>query len=243
MNIIIPLTKLEFINYSGYSQPVLLIEENGYPLINYFINNLKQIDGFKNYVFIVSMEDCLNHKIDKVIKVILPEAKIKILNDKTKGAPCSILMAIDMIDKTDQTIILNADQFFDFDLNKKLKQFIDLNSDAGVFTFEAIHPRWSYIIFDEDNNEVIQAEEKNPISKNAIAGFYYFKNFELFFKGSLSAILDESFTNDQLYTSSVINKIILDNKKVHNIKIENSKYFSFYSKSRLEEFKKNITNV
>ena len=243
MNIIVPLMNLGLLNYSGYTQPVLLIEERGYPLINYLINNLRLINGDKNYVFIVSTRDCTEHKIDKIIKIILPEAKIKILNDKTKGAPCSILMAIDMIDKSAATIIVNGDQYFDLSLNENLNQFIDLNSDAGVLTFEAIHPRWSYVICDKNSNEVIQAEEKKPISKNAIAGFYYFKNFELFFQGSLEAILDESYTNDQLYTSAILNKIILQNKKVHALKIDNSKYFSFYSKSRLEEFKETIRNV
>lgn len=238
MNLVIPLTKLKYFSEDEYNLPIALLEVNGYPLINYVIENLLSIKNVTNYLFILNENDCLEYKLDKIIKVILPQAKIKKLKEATIGSPCSIVMASEYIDKDSPILIVNSDQFFDLDLNEQLSFFKKHKSDVGLIVFEAIHPRWSYILNREDTNEVIEVSEKKPISKKAIAGFYYFEEYELFFQSTMKSIQNESFLNNQLYTSAVVNHAILKNRKVVSSLIGNNTYYSFYSKSRLETFKK-----
>jgi NDP-sugar pyrophosphorylase family protein len=145
-------------------------------------------------------------------------------------------MAVDKLNKDDESIIVNADQIFDYNLNKTISKFRSQHSDAGVISFESVHPRWSYVKTDNEDN-ILQTAEKEPISKNAIAGFYYFKSFSLFIESAFNAIEIEDYYNDNLYTSALINQLILLNKKVINYKISPSNYKSFYSPQNIKEFK------
>lgn len=240
MNIIVPLTKLQYLNSNEFNYPVSLIEIKGYPLIKYAIDNLNSISGENNFVFILSKDDCVKFRLDNLIKVLVPSAKVVILDSKTKGAPCSILMAIKEISKNNKTLIVNSDQYFNLDFNKCINDLIDSKADAGIVSFDAIHPRWSFVSLDSSRKIVLQSSEKNPISRNAIAGIYYFKEFNTFFNSTIKAIEMEDYLNDQLYTSSILNQVILDNKIISNISIDSKKYFSFYSIDRINEFKKII---
>ena len=148
-------------------------------------------------------------------------------------------MAVDSVNKDDDTIIINADQIFSTDINLLIKEFRNEKSDAGLISFDSVHPRWSYVMCDENNN-VLQAEEKNPISRYAIAGFYYFKSFNDFIESAFAAIEIEDFHEDKLYTSALINQMILLNKKVSNKVIESKDYISFYSTQKISEFERYI---
>ncbi len=50
---------------------------------------------------------------------------------------------------------------------------------AYILTFDADHPRYSYVELDE-NGTAIRTAEKVVISNNAILGGYYFKSGRLF---------------------------------------------------------------
>lgn len=241
MNIIVPLSKLSYSMEEGYSYPTALLEVEGFPLIKNFIENILNIDGDNNIVFILKEEDCTKFHIDSVIKVLCPSAKICYLKELPKGAVCSILMASDLILSDKETIVLNADQFFKCSLNPLLDE-IRKSFDVGVLYFEAVHPRWAYVELDEDNTTVLKSAEKNPISKNAIAGFYYFRDFKLFSETAFKALEFEDEVNGQFYTSALINQAILLSKKVGALKINNENYYTFYSNNRIKEFEKYIRN-
>lgn len=238
MNVIIPLTRINTANNDGFSYPIILTEIHGVPLLSYVIDNIRSLKNSTNIVFILSEKDCLNYKIDSVLKVLIPSCKICTIINPTKGAPCSILMSISMLDISKETLILNADQFFDLDLNQPLNEFRAKKSSAGIITFKSAHPRWSSALL-EKGKFVSQISEKNPISSNAIAGFYYFETLKLFMEGAFSMIESEDLVNEQFYTSIVLNHIILQNKEVVNYSIESDKYFSFYTMNRVKEFEKN----
>jgi len=240
MNIIVPLSKLSFQSEDGYSFPTTLLEVEGFPLIKNFIKNILSIEGENNIVFILKEEDCAKYHIDSVIKVLCPSAKFCYLKDLPKGAVCSILMASSLIGKELETIVLNADQYFNCDLNAYIKE-IRKQFDVGVLYFEAVHPRWAFVELENDNSPIVtKCAEKNPISKHAIAGFYYFSDYMLFMTTAFRAIEFEDEVNGQFYTSALINQAILLNKRVGALKIQNHNYFTFYSKNRIQEFEKYI---
>lgn len=239
MNIVIPLAGMSIFDTKNFFYPAPLIDVDGLPLIQYVTENLETIEGDKKYVYIIKEEDSIKYHLDNTLKLLTPNCEIIKLKAKTKGAVCSILLAIDSIDKEEETIIVNADQVFDCNLNLILKNFRQRKADGAVITFNSVHPRWSYILSDDDLN-VLQAVEKNPISKNAIAGFYYFKSFNLFVDSAFRAIEIEDFYNENLYTSALLNQLILMNKNVVNYQIEAKKYKSFYSPQTIKEFENYI---
>jgi dTDP-glucose pyrophosphorylase len=240
MNIIMPLAGISNFDSKNNYYPLLLREVLGKPLIQYVIENLLTIEGDNKFIYIVKQEDCLKFHLDNTLKLLTPNCEVVVLKNKTFGAVCSILMAVDSVNKNDDTIIVNADQVFNTDINTLIKELRDEKSDAGLITFDSVHPRWSYVLCDE-NNKVLQAEEKNPISRFAIAGFYYFKSFNDFIECAFGAIEIEDFYEDKLYTSSLINQMILLNKKVTHKSIDSKNYISFYSPQKIAEFERYIS--
>jgi len=240
MNIILPLAGLSNFDNNNNFYPLPLREIYGKPLIQYVVENLLTIEGDNRFIYILKEEDCLKFHLDNTLKLLTPNSEVVVLKSETFGAVCSILMAVDRVNKDDDTIIVNADQVFDINLNLIINQLRDERSDAGLITFESVHPRWSYVMCDKNNN-VLQAQEKNPISRFAIAGFYYFKSFNDFIESAFEAIEIEDYYNNKLYTSALINQMILLNKKVTNKLIDSKDYISFYSSQKITEFERYLS--
>lgn len=224
-NPLFPLTDFPF------SKP--LIEIEGKSIIQMTIENLQKINKNIHFVFLVKEEDCKKFYLDQVLKIISKNncTVIKIENN-TKGALCTALLAIDEIDNDLPLIISNGDQILKEDLNKVLGYFE--NFDAGIICFESIHPRWSFIR--SEGNLVVETAEKRPISKDAIAGFFYFNKGSYFIKSSMECIKKDANYKEAYYISSAFNELILMNKQVSYYKIPNEKYDCFYSPEKIKEF-------
>lgn len=236
INILIPLAgKNKFFPESEYPFPKPLIEICDKTMIEMVINNFKNLDDI-NYIFIVNEKDCKKFHIDNTLKLLTDnQCEIIKIQGETKGAACSVLMAIEYINNDEELIISNADQVIEEDLNKIVnysKQY-----DGGVITFESVHPRWSYVKTDE-NNFVIEAAEKRPISKNAIAGFYYFKKGKDFVNSAMNMIKKDANVNGIYYIAPSLNEMILNHKRISIYKIDNNKYFTFYIPQKIEEYKR-----
>lgn len=237
INILIPLAgKNQFFPEAEYPFPKPLIEFNGKTMIEHIIDNFVTIEKEKQFIFIVNSEDCKKYHLDNVLN-ILTEYKCKIikLDNETKGAACSAMMAVEYIDNDTPLIISNADQLFDICLDEVISNFE--KSDAGVITFESIHPRWSYVRLN-DENKVTETAEKRPISKSAIAGFYYFKNGKDFISSSSKMIKKDASVNGLYYVSPVLNEMVLENKTIDIFKIENVKYHTFYTPQKIKEYER-----
>jgi dTDP-glucose pyrophosphorylase len=219
---------------SEYQYPKPLIDLHGKPLIEYVVENLSSINDINKFYFIVKESTCAKYHLDNTIKLLCPKAEIVYLKNPTSGAVCSILMAIDNIPHNEECIIVNSDQILLTDLNKTIQDFRKLKVDAGVLTFSSVHPRWSYVLVED--KRAVQFAEKNPISKNAIAGFYYFKKFDAFVKNACKTIEDDDQLNGNFYVSAVLNQFILDGKNITTQQIESTNYLSLYSAQKIKEF-------
>jgi NDP-sugar pyrophosphorylase family protein len=223
----------EFIK-AGYIYPKPLIDVQGKPLIQYTLDNLIEIDAPKKFIFIVRDEDCRKYHIDNTLKLLTDDCAIVKLSSNTKGALCTVLMAIDDVNESKELLILNSDQVLDIDYNEVIKKFRGENADSGLVTFNSVHPRWSYAKL--EGAEVVQTAEKNPISRNAIAGFYYFSNSNAFFQAAFKTILFQDSIDGIFYLSPVINQYVLGNKVNRHFPIDSSLYHSFYSPQKVKEF-------
>jgi NDP-sugar pyrophosphorylase family protein len=235
LKIIIPIagTSDLFIK-AGFLYPKPLIEINGTPMIELVIDKTKSITTKHQLIFVLKEEDVNKYHLDNTLKLLSPESQMVILKNGTKGALCSILMTIDYVEDNDSILILNGDQIINTDFNEIIDWFNLKKADVGIVTFNSIHPRWSFAKI--ENNFVVQTAEKNPISNNAIAGFYYFSNAKIFFENSFQCILNDVQLEGNFYISPVINEFILKNKKVFNYNVEKSNYHSFYSPQMINDY-------
>ena len=226
INIIVPLAiKHKDIN----TYPIYLNTYNNRMIIEHVINNYKEIDQQNNkMIFIIHKDSCIKFNFDKTLDLIRPKnSKIIVLNNYTQGAPCSVMMAIDEINFDDELLVVNSDQILNIDLSKKIKDIRENNVDGCSLIVDSAHPRWSYVKIDK-NNFIYHAEEKNPISRNAIAGFYYYKRAENFFNNCMEMIENNTRYKNNFYLSHIYNEMILSGLNIYAIKISNKDLLSFH---------------
>jgi dTDP-glucose pyrophosphorylase len=220
----------------GYTYPKYLVEINGKPLIEYVINTIKDLCNAK-FIFAVLKEDCEKFHLDSVIDLLIPSAKIVQIEQVARGAACTALLAIEYIHNDEPLLIINGDQIVDVDIFKAIQQFQAENLDGGIITFDSVHPRWSYVRLN-DENLVIEASEKRPISKYATAGTYYFRKGSDFIKATMSMIEKDANVNGLYYVCPSYNEMILNQAKIGTYHIEREKYISVATPEGIENFKK-----
>lgn len=239
INIVIPLAgKSGFFDGPEYKYPDVLNEVLGKTMIELVVENFNQINDDKRYVFIINKEESDKYHIDNILKLITDNnCEIVKLSNKTKGAVCSCLMAIDFINNNDDLIIANGNQIIEEDFNKILEDFKKRSLDSGIICFDSVHPKWSYARLDEKDN-VVETTEKNPISKNAIAGFYYFKRGKEFVEASMKLIEKDANFEGKYYIAPTINELVLENMKIGIYRIQPNQYNSFYSPQKIKEYER-----
>jgi NDP-sugar pyrophosphorylase family protein len=237
LNILVPLSvQSMFFESSDYPFPKPLIEIDGKPMIQHLVENLSTIAGNKRFIFVLRDEDCSRYHLDSTVRLLAGDDSIIIrLLNQTKGAACSALLAIDHIGNDEPLLIVNGDQIFDLDLNLLLTRFRTIGSDAGCLTFDSVHPRWSYVRL-EGEHDIVETAEKHPISRHAIAGFYYFARGADFVLAAQHSIRKDTSVDDVYYIAPVLNELVLLNRKLTALSIPNAAYHTFYSPKKIEEY-------
>ncbi|MBO1273666.1 hypothetical protein J3L11_18725, partial [Shewanella sp. 4t3-1-2LB] len=242
LNILIPLSGSNTFKVNdNKSFPRILNDVGGKLLIERAAAPFIKLGLSKNIIVALPKNEAEKYQLDKVIGLLGPEVRTCEINGNTKGAACSALLAIESLDLDSPLIISSFEQVLDFDLAPYVKTFIDEQVDAGVLTFEAIHPKWSFVKTDR-NGYVTQAAEKMPISKEAVAGLFYYKTAKLFIEAAKSMIRKDIKTNDSFYISPTLNEIILKEGIVKAIPIDKSKYFHINDEHSLDAFETKVAD-
>ncbi|BCK25590.1 TPA: nuclear transport factor 2 family protein [Vibrio cholerae] len=242
INILIPLAgKNTFKTNQANSFPKILNEIGGKLLVERAAAAFVNLDFAKKLVVALPKEESEKYRLNKVLSLLSPDLELCNINGNTQGAVCSALLAIEnlMLDKP--LIISSFDQVLDFDLNPYVQRFLDEGVDAGVLTFDAIHPKWSYVNVDENFN-VFQAAEKTPISRHAVAGFYFFKSASSFIEAAKEMIRKDEKTNGLFFIAPVLNEIILKEGVVKAIPIDKNRYYHINDEHALENFEEAIVS-
>ncbi len=237
MNLVIPIASgSNFFKIEEFGYPKPLIEIMGRPMIQHVIENITTNIEFKKIIFIVKQDDCEKYHLDQTLSLLSPITPVVIkVRGETQGALCSVLLAIDHIYDDEPLIIANADQIFDGGVAEVIASFIASPLDAACAAFNSVHPRWSYVRLNQEGN-VVEAAEKRPISRNAIAGLYLYKKGKEFIKNSMNSIKNGSSTDGKYFISPVFNEYVLSGKAVGCFSIDNQRYHSFYTPQKIYEY-------
>jgi dTDP-glucose pyrophosphorylase len=108
-------------------------------------------------------------------------------------------------------LIANSDQIIEYSKENfnTVRRFT--NFDASVFTFRAVHPKWSFVKTNS-RGVVTEVAEKNPISDIATCGIYYYRKGSDFVKYAEEMIEKDIRVNNEFYIAPVYNELILDEK-------------------------------
>ena len=237
MQVLIPISaRSPFFPEEDYFFPKPLIEVAGRPMIELVIVMLKKQLKDANFTFVIDQNDARTFSIDRTVELAAGQGTCVVERmGNTSGALCSCLLAIDALDPEAPLLISNSDQITTADLGAHIARFQKAHADAGVVTFDSIHPRWSYVV-EADDNRVVQTFEKKVVSRNAIAGLYYFRKAGQFLDAAQKTILNDMCVDGAFFISSAINQTILDGGDVMYSTIDGREYHSFYAPSRITEF-------
>jgi len=238
LTLVVPIGGRIFFEKPNDIYPIILTHILGKPILHYALKGLSQIPGEKKFVFISPREFENKYKLSNILKLLLDSPfKVHLLDQSTRGMPCSLLLAADLIDPDSPVLVAGCDQFVDWELGKELDSFQKKGIDSGIFCFPSIHPKWSYAKLNSNNN-VLEVREKQPISSNALASLHYFKQGALMFD-CIKKMIKRAETVEGLYfLSPALNELILENKIVEAVQIDNQKYFKFYDYNQVEAFSK-----
>jgi bifunctional N-acetylglucosamine-1-phosphate-uridyltransferase/glucosamine-1-phosphate-acetyltransferase GlmU-like protein len=220
------------LNDSGY--PFYLTELEGIPLIERLVNQCQSIKGAK-FHFAIPDNDVKQWHLDSVIKQLAPQGHLIRVNGNTAGAACTALLAVEYIDNDEPLLILNMNDMLQVNFIEVINDFITRQLCAGTIVFHSIHPRYSYVSLDE-NDFVIEAAEKNPISQLATAGFYWFARGKDFIAATHSMIAKDAHVDGQFYICPVFNELILAHAKIGVYQINNQHYHPLKSARQIQHF-------
>jgi len=242
LNIIIPMSGASLYETSAdFIYPKILTEINNRTLLEYSQDIFTTLTEEHKSLFIVPADKLTKLALGNIIELISPSAVIIPLQGMTKGAVCSSMMAIDEINLDEELIISSADHYINDDLQQVLDYFRSLEADAGVLTFESVHPKWSFAKAN-DEGFVVQTAEKNAISRNAIAGLYYFKKGSDFIEAAKELIRKDNSIDNNFYLSSSLNEMVLKGKKIVMRPLADSVYHNFYDAHAVKAFEMSHVN-
>lgn len=211
MNVIIPMAGAgSRFQAAGYTFPKPLIEVNGKPMIQVVVENLN-IDA--KHIFIVQKEHYEKYNLKYLLNLISNDCEIVQVDGLTEGAACTTLLAKQFIDNDEPLLYANSDQYLDWDSNEFMYSMEADGVDAGILTFTATHPKWSFAKVN-DEGYVTEVAEKKPISDLATAGIYYWAKGSDYVKYAEQMIANDTRVNNEFYVCPVFNEAITDGKKI-----------------------------
>jgi HAD superfamily hydrolase (TIGR01509 family) len=218
LNVLIPMAGAgSRFETAGYTFPKPLIEVRGKPMIQVVVENLN-IDA--RFIYIVQKSHYEKYNLEYLLRLISPRCTIVQVEGVTEGAACTTLLAREFIDNNDSLVIANSDQFIEWNSSETLYSFMANGIDGGMVTFNATHPKWSYVKID-DNGIVMQVAEKIPISNLATVGIYFWKKGSDYVNYADQMIKKDIRTNGEFYVCPVFNQAIEDGKKFKVRNVEN----------------------
>ncbi|MGI9571718.1 MAG: HAD-IA family hydrolase [Candidatus Actinomarinaceae bacterium] len=218
LNVLIPMAGAgSRFEAAGYTFPKPLIEVKGKPMIQVVVENL---NCESPHTFLVQQQHREKYNLDTLLNIISPDCNIIEVNGITQGAACTTLLSKDIINNNNPLLIANSDQYVDWNTSEFLYKMQEQDADAGILTFESTHPKWSFVKINEDG-DVIQVAEKNPISNIATVGIYYWKKGSDYVKYAEKMIEKNIRHNNEFYVCPVFNEAIKDGKKIKTFDIKN----------------------
>ncbi|WP_174804239.1 glycosyltransferase family 2 protein [Martelella limonii] len=214
--------------------PLYMTEFNEEMVLERQIAALQKLEP-RDIIFCVRSTDISNFNVDDMIRQSADNAICVEVAGPTAGSVCTALLAAEHIDDNEEVVLVAADELIDTDLSEIVKAFRARQCDAGVLSFRSVHPRYSFALVDEDGN-VCEIAEKKPISKHALASFYYFRSGRDFVRSALNVVRKDRKINNAFYISQTINEMILRHAKVGIEHIANDCFHPLKTEMQLAQY-------
>lgn len=221
-------------NSDGDGYPIWLSEVDDQLLLERQVRALSLVDS-PRLVFAFRREDVESFHLGEITQQIAPRSTIVELKRDTAGAACTALMSLGLINLDEEIVVASATDHIDADYAAIVAEFKAQGADAGIVTFESLHPRYSFVRVD-DSGQVLEAAEKRPISRVANAGLYWYARASDFFDSLKAMIIKDAHVNGRFYISPSLNELVLRQKKVLAYRLQADQYHPLKANKHVEVF-------
>ena len=192
-------------------------------------------DPKARFIFCFRRADVERHHLKDIAGLMAPGAAVIEIRRETRGAACTAMLAVGHMDLEDELIVASATDHIEVDYAAAIASFRAKGADAGVMTFESLHPRYAYVRVDAEGF-VTEAAEKRPISRKANAGFFWFKRAGDFVDALQQMILKDAQVQDRFFISPALNELILEQKKIATFPLAANQYHPLKAVSQVEAY-------
>jgi hypothetical protein len=192
-------------------------------------------DRQARFVFCFRRSDVERYHLKDIVAQMAPGCAVVEIRRETRGAACTAMLAIGKMDLAAELIVVSATDHIDVDYAAVIAGFRERGADAGVMTFESLHPRYSYVRTDAQG-WVTEAAEKRPISRTANAGCFWFKRAGDFFEALQQMILKDAQVQDRFFLSPALNELILEQKRIATFPLAANQYHPLKALSQVEAY-------
>jgi NDP-sugar pyrophosphorylase family protein len=219
---------------AGVEIPKPLIEVDGAPMF------LKAVSSFRNSpwpVHVVAVVRALDQKLfglRDAIEAAIPGADVVELDRNTRGAAETALEGLKRINPDGPVAVVDCDVAFESDTYADAMRDAVDHGDGLLLTFDSSDSRYSYAL--TDGPWVTRTVEKNPVSRHAIMGSYFFSHAGRA-RQAVESLLIDQLTEDmpEFYMSLVYNKLLDSGARVS---WTGGDFFSFGTPEELAQYRK-----
>lgn len=208
---------------AGYTIPKPFIPVGGKPMIRWVIENMipKHIplDHYKlKFHLIVRTSYVTGNALDSLFWDVPSNVSYTYhtTDGLTEGAACSVLLAEKEINNSDPLLIINSDQYLEWDPDVFYKTLLNPAYDGNILTFYQPNPydlKWSYAKVNKDGH-VTEVQEKKWISPYATVGLYGWRRGADYVKYANQMIVKNIRVKNEFYVCPVYNEAIADGQHV-----------------------------
>ncbi|MCC2679987.1 MAG: hypothetical protein K0R29_2563 [Pseudobdellovibrio sp.] len=213
----------------GYDVPKPLIKFKEQPLFVWAMKSVKELLPQANLHLVICAEDNIQDKVELAL-TNLPDLRLHTVHiiavpKRTAGPLDTAVQAVRQTavhDRTKPIIFCDCDLYFESTKwIDAVKQFMSgpANEDALLVSFESEAEKYSFVKIDE-SGYAAEVAEKKVISKNAIAGFYAFKEAKTFLQTGNKVLDGYAAVSNEHFISQVYNELIHSGKKVKVFKAD-----------------------
>lgn len=199
---------------SGENGPKPLIEViRGKRMIEYVIDYLTLPEPHR-FIFICLEEHERTFDFDRFFRARTDTYDLVLAKNVTRGPAATVLLAADFVNTRSELLIAYCDSFLTVDPATFLRHSRHRRADGALITYPSQAAMDSYAEIDADGR-VLRTAEKEVISPNATAGFYYFSQGRDYIAAACKMIAAEpDVSRQELFVCPVYNELIQRGKNV-----------------------------
>jgi beta-phosphoglucomutase-like phosphatase (HAD superfamily)/dTDP-glucose pyrophosphorylase len=254
IHVVVPMAGLgSRFKQAGYVIPKPFIPVFGKPMIQWVIDNMKihpeVYDSLTKdtpwnlkFHFIVQKTHLDAYNFDALCSSCEIDYTITPILEVTEGAACSVLLAKQYINNNEPLVIVNSDQFLEWNQNEFYRALCNDAYSGCISVFEQTNPtdiKWSYSKTDF-TGIVTEVAEKKYISNWATTGIYGWAHGSDYVRYAEDMISKNIRVNNEFYVCPVYNEGIADGGKYRNLVCK--KIWGLGVPEDLENFLKNYIN-